>query len=117
MNLGQRLTMLREQANLSQRDLAQKINSSQTVISNYERNITKPRFEHIIPLAVALNVSTDTLLGANNTPNSSEWLLNYLQKKSERLSRSDNVVNQLQAAYIKYLIQDIKKEINNEIYK
>ncbi len=60
---GERLATLREQAGLSQRQLADKLRVTQQMIAYWERRSTCLRPEHLIALADALNTSVDELLG------------------------------------------------------
>lgn len=62
MNIGEKITQLRKQLNLSQADLARKVEASRTIIGNYERNLNVPSLDMIVKLAEAFNVSTDYLI-------------------------------------------------------
>lgn len=61
--LGPRLTKLRKLRGYSQYALAELMHISRKQISDYERGIAHPNDEMIIRLALALKVSSDTLLG------------------------------------------------------
>ena len=61
--LAERIKDLREENHLSQKDLAIKIGVAQNTISQYEQGTAKPSIEILANLAVALNTSTDYLLG------------------------------------------------------
>lgn len=60
--------MIRERKNLSQADVAARLNLTRGQISAYECNTSYPSVEKLIDLAVLLNVSVDYLLGINNRP-------------------------------------------------
>lgn len=60
---GQRLVAAREEAGLSQRELADKLDITQRALSWWEREPVALRPEQIAQLANALCVSTDYLLG------------------------------------------------------
>jgi len=60
---GERLATLREQAGLSQQQLADKLKVTQQMIAYWERRSTCLRPEHLTALADALNTSVDELLG------------------------------------------------------
>jgi transcriptional regulator with XRE-family HTH domain len=60
---GERLFHAREQAGLSQQQLAQKIGVSQQDIARWERETTWFNIEHLSKLAKILNSSIDELLG------------------------------------------------------
>ena len=59
---GAHLARLREQAGLTQTQLAQRLGVPQSNVTFWERSDKPPRSEMIIPLASALGVSTDELL-------------------------------------------------------
>ncbi len=61
--LGQRLKELREKANMTQNDLAKKVNLSQQTIGHYEVGRAKPDIETLDKLAAIFDVSVDYLLG------------------------------------------------------
>ncbi|MDD3919500.1 helix-turn-helix domain-containing protein [Sphingobacterium sp. Mn56C] len=63
LNIGERITQLRKQQNLSQDELAKKAGVSRTIIGNYERNTNTPSIEVLIKLAKVFNVSVDFLIG------------------------------------------------------
>ncbi|SEA67445.1 DNA-binding transcriptional regulator, XRE-family HTH domain [Arachidicoccus rhizosphaerae] len=63
LNIGERITQLRKQQNLSQDELAKKARVSRTIIGNYERNTNTPSIEVLIKLAKVFNVSVDFLIG------------------------------------------------------
>lgn len=61
--IGQRLTAIRKARGLTQIDVAQKLDITQTLISKYERGDLLLHGELIIELARLLDVSTDEILG------------------------------------------------------
>lgn len=63
-----RLKLLREQAGLTQAELAKSMGLSHSVISKYEAGVICPGLKSIIDLAQALRVSTDQLLGLDGVP-------------------------------------------------
>lgn len=60
--IGTRIREYREKKNLSQKDLGELINVSNSRISNWEQGINYPDVEMIVELCNALKVSADTLL-------------------------------------------------------
>ncbi|MDD2235200.1 MAG: XRE family transcriptional regulator [Desulfitobacteriaceae bacterium] len=56
MDIGSRIKMARISAQMSMRDLAEKVGVSHTAISKYERNIDRPRPAILLKLARVLNV-------------------------------------------------------------
>lgn len=65
----QRIRNLREDNDLKQRELAEILNCSQRIYSNYERGDVDIPTEILIKLADYYNVSTDFILGRTNNPN------------------------------------------------
>lgn len=63
MNIAQRIKQLRLEKNLTQPELAKKINVSNGQISFWENSINEPKASYIIKLAKFFNVTTDYLLG------------------------------------------------------
>ena len=61
--IGERLRKLREEAHLSQKQLAERTWLSTSVISGYELGTRTPSADVIIKLASYFHVSTDYLLG------------------------------------------------------
>ena len=62
-NLGEKLKEARENANLSQQDVADKLNVSRQTISKYELNINEPDLETIKELSYLYQVDINYLLG------------------------------------------------------
>lgn len=66
--IGERIIFLRENIDLSQVKLAERIGITKMTLYKYERDICEPRGEIIARLAKALNTSADFLLGLTNNP-------------------------------------------------
>lgn len=73
--LGEKLAQLLKENRMSQRELAAKIDSTEMTVSRYVRNERQPKADVISKIAVALNTTTDELLG-RDTPkdDNSEYL-------------------------------------------
>lgn len=63
LSFGQRLRILRKEANLSQTDLAEQLFVSVQSVSKWECDNAMPDIGQIVPLAAILGVSTDCILG------------------------------------------------------
>src|SRR5690606_6475513 len=85
LNIGERITQLRKQFNLSQEDLAKKIGVSRTIIGNYERNTNTPSIEVLIKIAKTFNVTVDNLIG--------EGELSSYEKVDIKLIKAINKLN------------------------
>ena len=66
MKLNERMLDLRKSNNLSQEDLASKINVTRQTISNWELGETSPSLEQAKEIAKLYNVSLDYLVGNDN---------------------------------------------------
>lgn len=86
--IGERIIFLRENIDLSQVKLADKIGITKMTLYKYERNISEPRGEIIARLAKALNTTADFLLGLTNNPTAratNPELENKLKSENEML--------------------------------
>ena len=66
INFGKKLSDIRRAKGLTQKVLGEKIGVSQRVIAYYEGETDFPPAHLLIPIAKALKVSTDELLGVKN---------------------------------------------------
>ena len=62
MNLGEKLFELRKTKNLTQDDVAEKLNVTRQTVSKWETNQSTPDFDKIIPLCELYGISADELL-------------------------------------------------------
>ena len=76
MSFGNNLKKIRQKHEMTQEELAKKINTSRSNIANYENDKNMPYIETLNNLSEVLNCSTDYLLGKsdirNNTSNIDE---------------------------------------------
>ncbi len=64
--IGERIKTLRNEKNMSQQALAEKIGVSQKAIDYWERGVNEPKASYIIKLAAFFNVTSDYLLGISD---------------------------------------------------
>ena len=64
--LAERLKEQRHKRNLSQKEVANILHVSTSIISNYERGERSPSIESLVTLATLYHCSTDYLLGIEN---------------------------------------------------
>ena len=62
MDLGERLFELRKAKNLTQDDVAEKLNITRQTVSKWETNLSTPDFDKIVPLCELYGVSPNELL-------------------------------------------------------
>ena len=67
MDLGKNLYNLRKNKNLSQEEVAEKLNVTRQTISKLETNESKPDFDKILPICELFNITTEELLIGINT--------------------------------------------------
>lgn len=63
MDLGARMKQLREEQGLSQEDLAERVGTAQSTISQLEQGARNPSYRTLRSLADALGISVSYLLG------------------------------------------------------
>lgn len=66
--IGERIRALREDADMSQKELAQNSEITEATLSRYENDLREPKASVLIRLATELNTSTDFLLGRTDLP-------------------------------------------------
>ena len=65
VSLGDKLKMLRKKNNLTQQQVAERLNVSKAVVSSYELSNRSPSFQTLVKITNIYNVTTDFLLGIN----------------------------------------------------
>ncbi|KJD57387.1 XRE family transcriptional regulator [Bacillus amyloliquefaciens] len=90
MTLGERLKQARKKAGLSQKEVAQAVNSTEKTISNYERNYRDPDTVTLSKLSDLYDVSTDYLLGRK--PKNMSKLDETLNEAIEELKNEETLL-------------------------
>ena len=67
-SFGKRLAELRKEHNLTQNDVAEKLNVSPQAVSKWENDLTSPDIETLIKLAEMFDISVDELVGKKSAP-------------------------------------------------
>lgn len=106
---GKKLADLRRAAGLTQKQLGEKIGVSNRVIYYYESETDYPPAHLIAPLAKALNVSTDELLGVKNIKQQLDPQYVALWR---RLKKIEILPKKDQKALLHYLDALVKKNEN-----
>ena len=65
-SVGQRIARIRKERGYTQNELAERIGTIQALVSDYERDKLRLNAEMAVRFAIALEVSTDELLGLNS---------------------------------------------------
>ena len=111
MRIGDRLAELRKQNQYTQKELAQKLNVSQQIISNIERGQTEPDIDFLRDTADLYNISLDQLIGRD---------ISGIEKDSDSIEqqimdiikRMDNTEKDLSLGLINHVPQQIG--VNND---
>lgn len=85
-----RLRLARKWSGLTQEELAIKVNTKKTTISNYETGYSTPSIEMLDLLCDVLNVSSDFLLGRTDEPSLSSSQVNHINQ--ELLTKIDTAI-------------------------
>lgn len=86
-----RLRQLRNERNLSQKDVAEKIKIPQTTYSGYENNKREPNSEMLITLADFFNCSVDYLIGRTDERVDEAMLDRVLESDNDLLEQYGNL--------------------------
>lgn len=66
-SLAQKIKLLREKANMTQAELARTLGLSRSSVNAWEMGLSVPSTQYIVELAKTFNISTDYLLGIEDT--------------------------------------------------
>lgn len=91
-DLGKQIKDKRKELKLTQKELADLVNVSSQVISNWERGYTTPNSDDLQRLSKALNVSLDNLMGVPVYKDTNIFISHADQKNS--LERINNLIKQ-----------------------
>ena len=75
MKIGDKLTYLRNSNNLSQAELAKKLNISRSSIGMFESNARTPTTDTLVRYALFFNVSIDYLMGTSQNSNAEKYTI------------------------------------------
>ncbi|MFS1663444.1 helix-turn-helix domain-containing protein [Streptococcus sp. zg-JUN1979] len=106
-----RLKELRLEHNLTQKELANKINSTQASVGFWEQGLRKPKYESIEKLAKVFNVSPDYLLGNTDTKETDKELELSIDKAIDRsVAYNGNPISDNDRSAIKDFLKDYFKQ-------
>lgn len=92
MNIGEKLFELRKNKNLSQEEVAEKLNVTRQTVSKWETNQSTPDFDKIVPLCELFEISTDELLrGKKSESQVEENDTNILEKQENNPELKDDI--------------------------
>ena len=82
MSFSKRLKYLREQQNLTQKQVAESVGMAQMAYQRYEYGTREPAYKNLIALADYFDVSLDYLVGRSNNPKINKWKEIYYADRS-----------------------------------
>lgn len=100
MNIGEKLFELRKAKNLSQEEVADKLNVTRQTVSKWETNQSTPDFDKIIPLCELFEIGTEELLTGKKAEESSKEEPEKILTKEEIRRKSAEVVSSSVLIYI-----------------
>jgi transcriptional regulator with XRE-family HTH domain len=109
-----RIKILREEFNLTQQDLANRLESSKSVIGLYESETRKPSLEVLVKLAEIFNCSIDYILGKSDIRNPEESDPLGLAKIGFNM-KDYNPPSETQKQQIKGLLEVIMKDNKKDV--
>lgn len=63
VTIGKRFALLRKEAGITQKEMAEQLNVTQSMVSDYENGVFRLHGDLIVRIAKILKISTDKLLG------------------------------------------------------
>ncbi len=98
MTLGERLTCLRKQKNLSQEEVANQLNVSRQTVSKWELDQSLPDFDKIMPICNLYEISSEELL--TGIQNKSEVVEDTEIEKRKQVRRATGLVTSIFCYFI-----------------
>lgn len=86
MEFGERLLLVLKEQEMTQRELAEKINLNETALSRYVNGSRKPRMDILVNIARALNVSVEYLTGKEEREIQYQEVKNVLCRNLAKMS-------------------------------
>ncbi len=109
-SFGQRLKRLRNEKGLTQQVLADKIGIIRELISEYERDKLRPHHDTVTRLALALEVSSDKLLGLDGVPIPSKVPDPKIQKRILEIEKLPEAKKKILLKMIDLFLQSVNQE-------
>lgn len=114
MSFGNNLKKIRQDCNLTQEELAKKIDTSRSNIANYENNKNMPSIDVLSKLSEILDCSIDYLLGKSDERNPKESDPLGLAKIGFNM-KDYNPPSETQKQQIKGLLEVIMKDNKKDV--
>lgn len=91
MDIGEKIFELRKLKNLSQEEVAEKLNVTRQTVSKWETNQSTPDFDKIVPLCELFEISTDELLTGKKIEKKDEQKSQKEEPKEEKVLSKQEV--------------------------
>ncbi|MFD2131659.1 helix-turn-helix domain-containing protein [Pseudogracilibacillus auburnensis] len=101
----ERLKDLRDELNLDQKEMGEKLNLSASAYGYYEQGRNEPSLQTLIKIAQTFNVTTDYLLGLTNTRETSVYY-----KMSDKILLSNSEMNAIQKMKELPLLEEVSED-------
>lgn len=106
MKFGDRLKLLLDEKEITQKDFAEKLNIAPTTLNGYIKNKREPNIDLILQISYELNISVDLLIGSKNTPNQ----VTLKEMRMLKKYRSFNIEQQRIIEALINTIENVNKE-------
>lgn len=123
MTIGDRLRALRKEKGFTQKELAQKLGVSPSMVGQYETNVRKPKFETLEKFATSLGVSITEIIdisAISPSLNTAAPLMFNLQKVFNRDTSDGGIIlsqeDRNQIRQLSELISKIPEEMSNSSF-
>lgn len=103
LDIGSKIIALRKKFNISQSELAKRVDVSRTIIGNYERNENTPSIDILLKIAKEFNVSVDFLIGEGE-------LSSYDKEVLKRINDIEHLPEE-DKQHVFYLIDNVVKAV------
>lgn len=107
-----RIKFLREELNMTQQELADKLNGAKSTVAMYEKGDRKPSMEVLLKLSEIFDCSIDYLLGKSDIRNPEEFNnddLHIALSKEDKGVISDELKDKI-TEYAKFVIEQEKNK-------
>ena len=107
-----RIKFLREELNMTQQELADKLNGAKSTVAMYEKGDRKPSMEVLLKLSEIFDCSIDYLLGKSDIRNPEEFNnddLHIALSKEDKGVISDELKDKI-TEYAKFIIEQEKNK-------
>ncbi|MBO1003177.1 helix-turn-helix domain-containing protein [Pseudogracilibacillus auburnensis] len=101
----ERLKDLRDELNLDQKEMGERLNLSASAYGYYEQGRNEPSLQTLIKIAQTFNVTTDYLLGLTNTRETSVYY-----KMSDKILLSNSEMDAIQKMKELPLLEEVSED-------